>query len=165
MFSNEFETIVEQNYEQLYRFALSLTRTAADATELTQQTFHVWATKGHQLRDRSKVKTWLFTTLHRAFLESRQKQSQFSHQRLDEIPLHAESVCSPDLACEADPAQLLGALAQIQNTAAVALFYLEDFSHQSIAEILQVPVGTAKSHIARGTEKLREIFLRDSCFP
>jgi RNA polymerase sigma-70 factor (ECF subfamily) len=55
-------------YEPLYQFAFSLARDEADACDLTQQTFCIWAAKGHQLRDASKVKTWLFTTLHREFL-------------------------------------------------------------------------------------------------
>ena len=62
-----FESVVQQYYEPLYKFAFSLTRAEADACDLTQQTFYVWATKGHQLRDESKTKTWLFTTLHRNF--------------------------------------------------------------------------------------------------
>jgi RNA polymerase sigma-70 factor (ECF subfamily) len=75
--SLDFESVVAEYYEPLYQFAFSLTRSEADACDLTQQTFYVWATKGHQLRDESKVKTWLFTTLHRAFLENRRKQSRF----------------------------------------------------------------------------------------
>src|SRR5712671_2712561 len=69
--SNDFEQIVAQHYEPLYRFAFSLTRAEADACDLTQQTFYLWATKGHQLRDPSKVKSWLFTILHREFLRVR----------------------------------------------------------------------------------------------
>src|SRR6187431_1819846 len=59
----DFENIVARYYEPLYQFAFSLTRAEADACDLTQQTFYIWATKGHQLRDLAKVKTWLFTTL------------------------------------------------------------------------------------------------------
>jgi RNA polymerase sigma-70 factor (ECF subfamily) len=59
--------------EPLYRFAISLTRSEADVCDLAQQTFYKWATKGHQLRDPTKVKSWLFTTLHRGFLESRRR--------------------------------------------------------------------------------------------
>jgi hypothetical protein len=59
--SDDFEQIVSQHYKPLYRFAVSLTRTEAYACDLTQQTFYIWATKGHQLRDRSKGKSWLFT--------------------------------------------------------------------------------------------------------
>src|SRR5437867_4227654 len=80
----QFEAIVCEHYEPLFRFAISLTREESDARDLTQQTFYVWATKGHQLRDISKVKTWLFTTLHRTFLETRRRQLRFSHHPIDE---------------------------------------------------------------------------------
>src|SRR3954454_16205728 len=83
--AEQFEKIVSEQYAALFRFALSLTRSESDAQDLTQQTFYIWATKGHQLRDLSKVKTWLFTTLHRAFLKARQRQSRFSNQELEEV--------------------------------------------------------------------------------
>jgi len=79
-----FEAIVSDHYEPLYRFALSLTHAEADAQDLTQQAFYVWAAKGHQLRDRSKVKSWLFTTLHRAFLVGRLRNNRFTHFDLEE---------------------------------------------------------------------------------
>src|SRR5437667_12745948 len=82
--SDDFEQIVSQHYEPLYRFALSLTRTEADARDLTQQTFYTWATKGHQLRDRSQVKSWLFTTLHREFLNIRRRAARFQHVELSD---------------------------------------------------------------------------------
>ena len=43
----------------------------------------------------------------------------------------------------------------------VALFYLEDCSYKDIASILDVPVGTVKSRIARGIVQLREILSPD----
>ena len=162
MFSNEFETIVEQNYEQLYRFALSLTRTAADATELTQQTFHVWATKGHQLRDRSKVKTWLFTTLHRQFLESRRRLTRFPHHELEAVSNELPAI-SPKTALRLDSAQVVRALARVDEVyqAPVALFYLEDCSYKEIAEMLDVPMGTVKSRISRGIAQLQRLLAND----
>src|SRR6059058_5816955 len=83
--ADPFETIVNEHYEPLFRFAMSLTRCESDAGDLTQHTFYVWATKGHQLRDRSKAKTWLFTTLHRAFLETRRRRSKFPHDELEKV--------------------------------------------------------------------------------
>ena len=145
-------------YEPLYQFAFSLTRTEADACDLTQQTFYVWATKGHQLRDRSKVKTWLFTTLHRAFLESRRRQTRFPHLELSEVP-HELPALSPNLASQTDSAQVLQALGQVDDIyqAPVALFYLEDCSYKEIAAILGVPIGTVKSRMARGVAQLQNI--------
>src|ERR1043165_8893852 len=63
-----FTALVDEHYQTLYRFALSLTRSESDASDLTQQTFLIWANKGHQLREAAKAKFWLFRTLHRSFL-------------------------------------------------------------------------------------------------
>ena len=155
---DQFEALVKEHYEPLFRFAMNLTRAEADAWDLTQHTFHVWATKGHQLRDISKVKTWLFTTLHRAFLLARRKQIRFPHQDLEEVSEQLPAP-SPALSIEGDSAPVLTALGRVDDIyrAAVALFYLEDRSYQDIAAVLDVPVGTVKSRIARGIAQLREI--------
>src|SRR6476619_5867418 len=75
--SLDFEKLVEDFYLPLYRFAFSLSRQESDAADLTQQTFLLWASKGHQLRDKSKVKTWLFTSLYREFLGRKRQQDRF----------------------------------------------------------------------------------------
>src|SRR3954454_18545332 len=108
--AEQFEKIVSEQYAALFRFALSLTRTESDACDLTQQTFYLWATKGHQLRDLSKVKSWLFTTLHRTFLLSRRKQRGITHHDLDAVAAELP-VLSPEHALEADRSEVLLALA------------------------------------------------------
>ena len=55
--------------------------------------------------------------------------------------------------------QLLGQVDE-QFQAAVALFYLEDYSYNEIAAILEIPLGTVKSRIARGLAQLKELVLR-----
>jgi RNA polymerase sigma-70 factor (ECF subfamily) len=155
-----FGAIACKHYDALFRFALSLTHTEPEAGDLTQQTFYVWATKGEQLRDRSKVKSWLFTTLHRLFLETRRRQTRFPHDNLDEVQeqLPTESARFAD---RVDCSTVLSALARIDEVyrATVALFYLEDCSYNEIALILEIPVGTVKSRIARGIRQLRSILL------
>ena len=164
--AEQFETLVSAHYEALFRFALSLTRTESDACDLTQQTFYVWATKGHQLRDQSRVKSWLFTILHRTFLESRRRQSRFPHHELGEVE-HELPVHLPELANQVDSSEVLPALAKVDEIyqAAVALFYQEDYSYKEIAAILDVPLGTVKSRIARGIAQLREIMLSHETIP
>src|ERR1700747_2341678 len=102
----DFENLVPRYYGRLYQFAFSLARTEADACDLTQQTFYVWAAKGHQLRDVSKVKTWLFTTLHREFLGSRRRQTRFPHIELDDAAADLPAV-PPASVNELDSEQLL----------------------------------------------------------
>ncbi len=160
--NNEFESLVERFYAPLYQFAFSLTRAEADACDLTQQTFTVWATKGHQLRDMSKVKTWLFTTLHREFLNSRRRQTRFPHLELDTVAVELP-VVSPATVSRLDTAQVLDALTQVDDVyqAPVALFYLQDCSYNEMAEILGVPLGTVKSRLARGIGQLQHLLARD----
>lgn len=56
----DFETVVADYYEPLYRFAVSLTRSEAEACDLAQQAFFMWATKGHQLRGPVKSQIMAF---------------------------------------------------------------------------------------------------------
>ena len=122
--SDEFEELVARHYEALYKFAFSRTRSEAEASDLTQQTFYLWAIKGHQLRDRSKVKTWLFTTLHHIFLKARRRQTRFPHHSLHEVAPEDLPASSPPSDNRLDSAQVLRALALVDEAyqAAVALF-------------------------------------------
>jgi RNA polymerase sigma-70 factor (ECF subfamily) len=158
--SVDFANLVSRHYEPLYQFAFSLTRNEPDARDLTQQTFCIWAAKGHQLRDISKVKTWLFTTLHREFLGSRRKLTRFP-----QVPLEDASAELPVVAFSnvnrLDTAQMLNALSQLDEIyqVPVALFYLQDHSYLEIAEILEIPLGTVKSRLARGLTRLHQILV------
>ena len=156
----DFEGLVELYYRGLYQFALSLAGAEAEACDLTQQTFYVWATKGHQLRDRSKVKTWLFTTLHREFLKTRRRQSRFPHQELEASEPELPAV-QPVMVDQLDAADVVAALNQVQELyqAPVALFYLDDMSYKEIADILDVPIGTVQSRIARGKAALQRLLM------
>jgi RNA polymerase sigma-70 factor (ECF subfamily) len=160
--SLDFENLVAEYYEPLYRFAFSLTRDEANACDLVQQTFYIWAAKGHQLRDASKVKTWLFTTMRREFLESRRRQTRFPHVELD-IAADELPPAPPLPANRLDTAHVVQTLALMDETyrAPVALFYLEDCSYNQIAEILQVPLGTVKSRLSRGLAQLQQLLARD----
>lgn len=160
--TEQFEALVNEHYYPLFRFAMSLTHAESDARDLTQQTFYTWASKGHQLRDGTKAKTWLYTTLHRAFLQARRRQIRFPHHDLEEVAQQLP-VQLPEFTNRADCAEVLPALGKVDEVfrAAVALYYLEDCSYKEIAAILDVPVGTVKSRIARGLAQLRELLNSD----
>ena len=154
----DFESLVACYYKPLYQFAFSLAHNEAEACDLTQQTFCIWAAKGHQLRDSSKVKTWLFTTLHREFLGTRRRQTRFPQVELEQAAPELP-VVSPETISRLDVTQVLEALGRLDKIyqAPVALFYLEDCSYNEIAEILDVPLGTVKSRLARGLGQLHQL--------
>lgn len=158
-----FEELVESYYGPLFRFAYSLTREENSACDLVQETFVIWAEKGHQLQDRSKVKTWLFTTLHRRFLQDKRRQTRFIHVELGDAEAELP-VLQPELASKLDSHLVVKMLGQVtaQFQAPVALFYLEDYSYNEIADVLELPLGTVKSRIARGLHELRGLMMDES---
>jgi RNA polymerase sigma-70 factor (ECF subfamily) len=161
--SLDAETVVERYYRLLFQFALSLTRSEADAWDLTQHTFYTWAVKGQGLRDATKIKSWLCTTLYRAFLERTRRETRFPHVHLDEVDCELPCV-SPNAAEHVDGADVMDALAKIDELfrGPLALFYLEDCPYKEIAHILGVPLGTVKSRIARGITQLQKLLGTDT---
>jgi RNA polymerase sigma-70 factor (ECF subfamily) len=152
----DFEKLVEDFYMPLYRFALSLSRRESDAADLTQQTFFLWASKGHQLRDPTKVKTWLFTSLYREFLGRKRRQDHFVDSETNAEAIDAQMVpASVVNQLDSDTAhRALLALEEIYR-APLTLFYLRQHSYKEIAETLEIPIGTVMSRISRGKEQLR----------
>ena len=152
----DFDQIVSDFYQPLYRFALSLAERESEACDLTQQTFFLWAAKGQQLRDRSKIKSWLFTTLHREFLGSRRRTTRFPHHEIESVERELPPV-TPATVNELDAATVMQALMSVDEVyrAPLMLFYLEDHSYLEIAAVLEVPVGTVMSRLARGKAQLR----------
>lgn len=141
----------------LYRFALSLSRRESDAMDLTQQTFYLWALKGHQLREASKVKTWLFTTLYREFLGKKRRDDRFVETNDEELLAEPAQVDS-NVVNELDASVVQKALHQLDEKfrAPLTLFYLEQHSYREIAEILSLPIGTVMSRISRGKAELHK---------
>jgi RNA polymerase sigma factor (sigma-70 family) len=153
----EFETLVDAHYQALYRFALSLAKDPDRAADLVQQTFCTWAEKGHQLEDRSKAKTWLFTTLYREFLGQARRARRFPEEDIEDAKHAALGAEDSDHERHLDgqrAVELLGGLDE-SFRAPLTLFYLQQHSYKEIAAILEVPIGTVMSRISRGKEQLR----------
>ncbi len=166
MAAPDFEQIVDAHYAALYRFALSLARSEHTAADLTQQTFYLWASRGHQLRDAAKVKSWLFTTLYREFLGFHRREARFPQADLEgetaELPAEGGSIADA-----IDGAAVVAALQQIDEVyrAPLTLFYIEEFSYREIAAVLGVPAGTVMSRLSRGKNLLRKLLLQESDAP
>ena len=154
---SEFQELVDAHYQALYRFGMSLTRDANMAADLVQETFCIWAAKGGQLKDRSKAKTWLFTTLHREFLSHRRRASRFSDEPVSEDSAEATTGSEEEAERQMDGQRALELLGALDETyrAPLALFYLQQHSYKEIADILDVPIGTVMSRLSRGKELLR----------
>jgi RNA polymerase sigma factor (sigma-70 family) len=151
-----FETLVATYYQPLYRFAYSLSKSPDDAGDLTQQTFLIWGEKGHTLRDASKVKSWLFTSLYREFLRQyrrRQKVTPIDQEIMESR--HDPSLVNNIRRMEGNEAmETLHDLDDVYREP-LTLFYLENMAYKEIAEVLEIPIGTVMSRLARGKAQLK----------
>jgi RNA polymerase sigma-70 factor, ECF subfamily len=154
--NTDADTLVEAHYEGLFAFALSLAGSRDDACELTQETFCRFATKGHQLRDKAKVKSWLFTTLYRVYLGWKRSDSRHPHVEMDSVETELPHL-APEAAESADAGMVMAALRQIdeRHRAPLMLYYLEDHTYQEIADILEISIGTVMSRLSRAKDQMR----------
>ena len=155
------ESLVEQFYQPLYRFALSLSHNANDACDLTQQTFYIAQVKLHQLNDRSKLKSWLFTTLMREHLQKRRHETRFPKVDIGEVEAELPGVID-EIADSLDSKTVVEAIRSLDEKTRLPLilFYLDRKSYREIGHTLNIPIGTVMSRLARGKEQLREVMGR-----
>jgi len=158
--SLNFKTLVDLHYAGLYRFAYSLTGNEHQASDLTQQTYFIYANKGASIRDPEKIKSWLFTTLYREFL--RQHRSGKRTQSYEPDALEAVApLISSEVVLALDGTAAVAALQLLDEVyrAPLAMFYLQDLSYREIAEVLDIPLGTVMSRLSRGKAQLKRILL------
>ncbi len=157
-----FQHLVQTHYQDLYRFAFSLAKRPEDASDLVQQVFITWAKKGHQLLDRSKAKSWLFTTLHRDFIHMHRRAARAPILLADEESnLEEMAGITPEMDRIIDGKAALQALQEMEAPFGepMRMFYLSDLNYREIAEVLGVPIGTVMSRLSRGKAILRaELF-------
>ena len=152
----DYTWAVEQFYEALYKFGFGLTGNESDAADLTQDTYRVLLTKGDAIRDASKVKSWLFTTLYRQFLGRRRHATRFPEMPVESAEWELPTI-TPSHADDLDGSFVVAALQQLEEKyrAPLAMFYLEELSYKEMAEVLGLPIGTIMSRMSRGKEILR----------
>lgn len=147
-----FGQLVRLHQQALRAFLRRLTGNHAEADDLAQATFvFVWE-RIARLDPQLSFRSWLFGIAWRKYRESRRglRRMLAREKQYAEID---ESVSAPDSALRMDLSAALAALAP-EPKAAMLLCMALDFTHAEAAEALALPLGTVKSHIARGRAKL-----------
>lgn len=166
-----FERLTMPHLADVARFARSLTRDAARADDLVQETY-LQALRGwHTFRPDADAKRWLFAVCHHTFLRTIRREARYveavdeadpeleslatatAHWRAQESGV-AEVVERMDLAAAIDRA--LSALPE-HYRGAVVLVDVEGQSYEEAAVVLGVAVGTVRSRLFRGRRLLQDM--------
>src|SRR6266478_2069199 len=153
----DYEQAVNSFYEPLYGFAYSLSGNENDACELTQETFARLLSKSAQVREESRLKSWLFTTLYRVFLGWKSRERRLPHLEISSVE-HELPPVAAELVDMVERDTVRDALLKIDERYRVPLmlYYLEEHSYEEIAELLEIPIGTVMSRLSRAKALMRE---------
>ena len=149
--------LVRRHQSAVRNFLRHLTRgDTAMADDLAQETFVRGWQKLEKFQNRSSFPTWLLGIAHNHWRNARRRQRTLpiEPEHLDQLEPTPSLVPLSDL--REDLNRALSSLAPEEQTA-LHLCYHHGLSHSEIAEILDWPLGTVKTHINRGKEKLRPL--------
>lgn len=162
---DEFERVAMPHSRSLLRVAHRLSRDAAEAEDLVQETLlRAWR-NFRQFRPGSNIRAWLFRILLNLFYaQGRRLQAapltvSISTIGTDSWPDSAAAVSySVDAA---DMARALNAL-HVEHKTVLLLGIVEGFTCREMADILDVPIGTVMSRLSRARNALRAQFAASS---
>lgn len=143
---------IVQLVPRLRRFARTITRDPHDADDLAQVTIERALARCEQLRPDSRLESWMFGIMRNAWIDEVR-----SRVRRDRV--FAPEEAGVNVGGEHDPANVLAVQSAMQRLPeeqrmAVSLVLVEGLSYKEAAEVMEVPIGTLTSRLARGREAL-----------
>ncbi len=155
----QFESAVDEHAAALYRVACRLTGHHHLAGELVQETYlQAWQGLG-SLRDRAKLKSWLFGILRFQYAKLVRRESRINSLHEGD----ADSLSAPGSGETGELVdQVQAAVAELadEHRFPILLVSMEGLTVDEAAAILELPRGTVLSRLHRGRQKLKQILQR-----
>ena len=149
-----FETMVNAYSADLYRYAFWLCRSQQLAEDLVQETFlRAWRFLD-SLKDESKAKSWLITTLRREHARVYERyQPDFADTDLDTMPADADAAADPEVQA------LRNAIGTLEESyrEPLILQVMWGYTGEEIAEMLDMPRATVNTRLFRARQQLRQV--------
>ena len=168
----EFEQLLSPILQMAYGTAVRLTRNRTEAEDLVQDAALLAYRAFDSFQRGTNFKAWFFRILTNAFYSRHRKEKHekanlstedvpalYLYTRTAEAGLHGrESDPASAILDKLDTEQVSDALESLPTEYRVVatLYFIEDFSYQQIAEVLECPVGTVRSRLHRGRRMLQK---------
>ena len=150
-----FECLLARYRHKVYRLALSFVRSPADAEDLAQEAFvRLW--RALPLYDgRASFSTWLYVIARNACLSELRRRGLRPTSPLGDDDGEGAIAAAPAVTVDGriDCEALVERLDDPQRRI-VRLFYLEERSYEQVAEMLDMPINTVRSHLHRARKRL-----------
>jgi RNA polymerase sigma-70 factor (ECF subfamily) len=150
-----FNRLVDRHQQALRNFLRRVVG-RADADDVAQETFLALWTQARSFRGRSPVRSWLFGIAWRRVKDA-QRMWFRRHRRDTDWQQAADDDRTDDVTETRHALEQALVTLSLDQRAAVMLCLAYGFSHGEAAEALGMPLGTVKSHVTRGRDKLREV--------
>ncbi len=152
---------MQRHQSQVRNFLRKLSRDPTLADDLAQDCFiHAWE-KLHTYSGKGTVIGWLMKVAYTTFLQSKRRSRRYDEILVEVGRSSQASFEQTDAADVNDLDRLLAVLSE-EERAVMIMSYALGMSHREIGEATSQPVGTVKSIIFRGKERIRERFAIDS---
>ena len=154
----DFARLLETEIPRLRRYARALTRDACRADDLVQNCLLRAVAKQHLWQPGTDLRAWLFTIFHNQHVNSvRSSMREGIAVLVDEVaPVLSAASNVEDLLQLRDLERAMARLPDEQRQV-ILLVGLEGMRYDEVATILGIPVGTVRSRLSRGRDRLREL--------
>jgi RNA polymerase sigma-70 factor, ECF subfamily len=149
----DFADSLAQQIPRLRRYARALAHDVSWADDLVQDTLERALQRRWLFRFNTNLTAWLFTMLYRLYLNDASRRRVYSPAVPDDLP---EPAASADLGLQLDMQRALARLST-EHRAVIVLIGLEQLSYQEAAAVLEIPIGTVMSRLARARAQLRSL--------
>ena len=153
-----FGELVTRYERAVYHLAVRTLHDRTEAEDATQEAFLKAYRALASFRPGAKFSTWIFTICYRGCCDRLAKRKRFSG---DELPDRADPSAGPEMLAERndDAARLRAAIDALPEKyrAVITLYHLQGKQYDDIATVLNLPLGTVKTHLFRAKEQLRKV--------
>lgn len=159
----EFAVLVEDHGPALYRMAFRMIGDAHEAEDVVQEAFRsAWKSRARYESGRGD-RAWLTSILRRRVVDRWRKRpppTPVSGEETLELKVHAEDPAADEYSDEVQTA--LDTLPRdLRET--LLLVVVGELTHQEVADLLEIPLGTVLSRVSRARRRLRETLVSPRC--